>query len=315
MATEESAPDGEKAPSAGTAASEQAAGAATEQTAASEQAAGAATEQTAASEQAAGAASEQTTASSQTAAGEKTLPELVEAGAEALIEAAFCTGDFGRARELLDKAREEAVAGGDRATEALAVERLGMLAHYENIAKLIEGSKVASGDADSEEKLFRQALAISQELGDKAGTARSAFGVGLVFQVLRDDWPTAMPYYWQALDLSSSLEASGDLYARSEIHRHVGFYYHHEDASPGEAVRHLQLSLELREQIGDPRLLPSALVALGEAELAAGNRERAVELLNRAVADARNSGLLPHRVEDAERALREAQEAGPAAEG
>ena len=136
--------------------------------------------------------------------------------------------------------------------------------------------------------------------------------MGLVFQVLHDEWAAAMPYFWQALDLSRALEERGDLYARSEVHRHVGFYYHVEADIPGEAVRHLQISLELREEHGDPRLIPSALVSLGEAELAAGNSERAIELLTRAVADSRAAGLLPRRVEDAERALREAQ-ATPAA--
>jgi tetratricopeptide (TPR) repeat protein len=245
--------------------------------------------------------------------GAHTPRQLAEAGAEALTEAAFRTGDFGPARELLEKARDEAAAGGDKETEALALERLGMLAHYENITKLIAGAEVPGADADAEEKLFRQALFIWQELGDHAGTARSTFGVGLVFQVLHDEWPSAMPYFWQALEESAALEAGGDLYARSEIHRHVGFYYHVEDVSPGEAVRHLQISLDLREELGDPRLVPSALVALGEAELAAGNSQRAVELLTRAVDNARAAGLLQHRIEDAERALREAQ-AAPAAD-
>jgi tetratricopeptide (TPR) repeat protein len=315
MATEDSASDGAKAPSEDTAGG---------QAPASEDATaqGTADEQTSGSGET--SAGPEATADEQTSAGGeptgepgatadgKTAREFADAGAEALIEAAFTTGDFGPARELLETARDAAAAGGDRQTEAVAIERLATLAHYENITKLTTGGEVPAADTEAEEKLFRQALPISQELDDKAGTARSAFGVGLVFQVLRRDWPTAMSYYWQALDLSPALEASSDLHARSEIHRHLGFYYHYEDASPGEAVRHLQLSLDLREQTGDPRLLPSALVALGEAELAAGNSERAVELLTRAVAGARDAGLLSHRVEDAERALREAQAAAAA---
>jgi tetratricopeptide (TPR) repeat protein len=245
-------------------------------------------------------------------AAAQTARELADAGADALTEAAFRTGEFGPARELLQQAREAAAAAGDRQTEALALERLAMLTHYENITKLIAGEKVPPSDADAEEKLFRQALAIWQELSDQAGTARSTFGVGLVFQVLHDEWAAAMPYFWQALDLSRALEESGELYARSEIHRHVGFYYHVEADVPGEAVRHLQISLDLREEHGDPRLIPSALVALGEAELAAGNTERAIELLTRAVAEGRAAGLLQQRIDDAERALREAQ-ATPAA--
>jgi tetratricopeptide (TPR) repeat protein len=336
MATEESAPDGattpgQDTPGGETPASEDTAGAETpasesepgaETPADEEAAAQTAAEETtpgpqapAAEEPTAPAAEADAAAGSQAPADERTPRELAEAGAEALIEAAFRTGDFDRARELLEKAREAAAAAGDQETKAFATERLGTLVHYENITKLITGGEVPAADAEAEEKLFRESLAMSQEAGDQAGTARSVFGVGLVFQVLRSDWPTAMSYYWQALDLSPALVASGDLNARSEIHRHLGFYYHYEDEAPGEAVRHLQLSLDIREDIGDPRLLPSALVALGEAELAAGNAERAVDLLTRAVADAHSAGLLQHRVEDAERALREAQAAGtPAAD-
>jgi len=68
--------------------------------------------------------------------------------------------------------------------------------------------------------------------------------------------------------------ASGDRYGCSEIHRHLGFYHLLEDIRPKEAVRQFGHSLELRERIGDPRLFPSALVVLGDAELAAGNPER-----------------------------------------
>jgi hypothetical protein len=51
---------------------------------------------------------------------------------------------------------------------------------------------------------------------------------------------------------------------------------------------------------------------LGEAELAAGYPERAVELLREAVAKARAAGLLPARIESAEQALAEAEVAAAA---
>ncbi len=237
----------------------------------------------------------------------RTARELFAAGDEALTEAAFRTGDFAEAQELLETARAQASGGADREAEACAIDRLGMLIHYQNITTLMSGREVAGSDFDAEEELFRRALAIRQELGDSAGTAQSLFGVGLALQVLRRDWAAAMPYFWQALDLAGALTKSGDLYTYSEIHRHVGFYFLVEDVRPDEAVRHLQISLDLRERLGDPRRIPSALVALGQAELAAGNRQRAVELLSLAVTQARLAGLLPSRIEDAEQALREAR--------
>jgi len=156
---------------------------------------------------------------------------------------------------------------------------------------------------------MRRALAVWQETGDAAGTARGLFGVSLVFQVLRRDWGAGMPYLWQSFGLAEAAGEGGDLYGRSEIHRHLGFYYLAEDARPREAVRQLGYSLALREKLGDPRRVPSALVALGEAEMAAGNPRRAAGLLSRAVALAREAGLLPWRIRDAEQNLRQAEAA------
>jgi tetratricopeptide (TPR) repeat protein len=186
-----------------------------------------------------------------------------------------------------------------------------MLAHYENITKLMSGSPVSQDDIDAEERLFRQALACWQQLGEPAESAQSLFGLGLVYQVLHSDWTTAMPYYWQALGLITG-QQEAEPYLRSEVHRHVGFYFLVEASQPAEAVRHLQISLDLREELGDPRRIPSGLVALAEAELEAGGRDRALGLLRRAIAEARTASLLPEWTKDAERALAEAEAASPA---
>jgi tetratricopeptide (TPR) repeat protein len=188
-----------------------------------------------------------------------------------------------------------------------------MALHYRNIAKLIGGMTPGDADVAAEEELMRRALAVWEEIGDPAGTARALFGVGLVLQVLHRDWAAAMPYFWRSFGLAEAVEESGDLYGRSEIHRHLGFYYLAEDVRPHEAVRQLGYSLALRERLGDPRRIPSALVALGEAEMAAGNLPRAVELLSRALLLARQAGLQPWRVRDAEQNLRRAEAALAAA--
>jgi tetratricopeptide (TPR) repeat protein len=228
---------------------------------------------------------------------------------EALTEAAFRTGDLTAAEMLFAEARVLAVREDDRAGEAYAVGGLGMTYHHRNIARLVTGAALAEADIGAEEELMRHALAAWRETGDSAGTARGLFGMSLVFQVLRRDWTASMPYLWQAFGLAEAVEESGDLYSRSEIHRHLGFYYLVEDVRPREAVRQLGYSLALREKLGDPRRIPSALVALGEAETAAGNPQRAVDLLGRAVTLAREADLLPWRIQDAEQALRKAEAA------
>jgi tetratricopeptide (TPR) repeat protein len=247
-------------------------------------------------------------------ATEQDVRELIAAGDEALADAAFRTGDFGKARELLEAAHAEAARGADASGQASALDALGMLAHYENITKLMGGSAVSEAEIAAEERLFRRALACWQEVGEPPDSAQSLFGLGLVYQVLHSDWTTAMPYYWQALGLVTGQEAAGP-YLRSEVHRHVGFYFLIEASQPAEAVRHLQISLDLREELGDPRRVPSGLVALAQAELEAGGRERAIELLRRAVAESREAGLLLAWVENAERALAEAEAEGDTAAG
>jgi tetratricopeptide (TPR) repeat protein len=253
------------------------------------------------------------TLSSMTIQSGRTARELCAAADEALAETAFRTGEFAAAERLFGEARTLAGQDGDREAEALAVGGLGMTHHHRNIAKLVGGNAPADVDVAAEEELMRRALAIWEEIGDPAGTARALFGVGLVFQVLRRDWAAAMPYFWRSFGLAEAVEESGDLYGRSEIHRHLGFYYLVEDVRPAEAVRQLGYSLALREKLGDPRRIPSALVALGEAEMAAGNPQRAVELLSRALMLARRADLQPWRIQDAEQSLREAEAALSAA--
>jgi tetratricopeptide (TPR) repeat protein len=225
--------------------------------------------------------------------------ELLAAGAEALTEAAFRTGEYAGAAALLRAALGRAEADGDRAVEAAALDRLGWLLHFGAIDRGLERA-----DADAEEALFQRALTIRRELGDPAGTAASLFGVGLVHQVLRRDWVTAMPYFREALALA---EEHGDELTRSEVHRHIGFSHLVHDGQLDEALRHLRISLDLREQRGDPRWTPSGTLALGQAQLVAGNRAEAVRLLRAAVRQSREAGLRQRRIEQAEDWLRRAE--------
>jgi tetratricopeptide (TPR) repeat protein len=237
---------------------------------------------------------------------------LCAAGAEALTDASFCTGEFAAAERLFDAALARATRAGDRAGEAGALGGLGRARHLRNIATLATGGTPDEADVAAEEELLVRALALWRETGDAAGTGRALFDVSLVFQVLRRDWATGMRYLWPAVGLADAVEEGGDVYGRSEIHRHLGFYYLVEDIRPREAVRQLTHSLALRERIGDPRLIPSALVALAQAELARQNAPQAVALLTRAVATARGASLLPWRVRDAEESLRKAKAAAAA---
>lgn len=253
-----------------------------------------------------------------------------------MVEAAYLTGAYEKAETVLREALDLARADGDRRTEAAALDRLGMLTHYQALDRLrtaaagtataragapdtdteaeatavghaeaiADAEAAAKAAADAEEALFQQALSIRREIGDQGGVAESLFGIGLVHQVLRGDWSAAMPYYWQALELA---EEHGDELIRSEVHRHIGFFYMIKEKRPDEGIRHLRISLELRERYGDPRWLPGGTLALGQAEFVAGRRDEAIEHLRLAVAQMREIGLRGGRIEEAEVWLRRAE--------
>lgn len=216
-----------------------------------------------------------------------------------MLEAAFRTGDYDEAEQTFQQLLARARADGDRALEGAVLDRLGMLMHFQ----ALEGD-LAKADSAAEEALFQQALAIRRELGDPAGTAESLFGVGLVHQVLREDWDAAMPYYTEALDLA---EKHGDLLLRSEVHRHVGFYYAISDLRSDKALEHLRISHELRAELGDSRWIPGGTIALGIAELADGLREQGLAHVREAVRQAREAGLSERRIEWMEQFLRNAE--------
>jgi tetratricopeptide (TPR) repeat protein len=230
---------------------------------------------------------------------EPTAGALLAAGNEAMLEAAFRTGDYPPARRMLEAARDLARRDRDRRAEATALTRLGMLAHFAALS-----GDLSTADWAAEARLFQEALAIQRQIDDPAGAAESLFGIGLVHQVLRGDWATAMPFYQEALALA---ERYADEMVRSEVHRHIGFFHVFAAGDHETGLRHLRMSQVLRERYGDPRRVATGTLALGEAELAAGNHAEALRLLREAVHQAQTAGLTAERVGWAERALRDAQ--------
>jgi tetratricopeptide (TPR) repeat protein len=228
-----------------------------------------------------------------------TTGDTLAAGNEAMIEAAFRTGEYDAAERTFQELLTRARADGDRALEAAVLDRQAMLMHFRAL-----DDDPAKADSEGEEALFQQALEIRRGLADPAGTAESLFGLGLVHQVLRQDWETAMHYYWEALELA---DRYGDLLLRSEVHRHVGFYYAMSDLQSDKALEHLRISHELRAELGDPRWIPGGTIALGIAELADGLREQGLAHVRQAVAQAHEAGLSAERIAWMEQFLAKAE--------
>ena len=72
-------------------------------------------------------------------------------------------------------------------------------------------------------------------------------------------------------------------------------------------MEQLTISRELRDSHGDPRWIPSGILALGEAHLEFGHRDEAITLLREAVRLAREYRLHPRRIGWAADALRHAE--------
>ena len=186
-------------------------------------------------------------------------------------------------------------------TEAAALDRLGLLTHFRSLS----GGASQPG-AVTEMDLFQAALTIRREIGDRAGIAESLFGVGLVHQILRNDWDTAMSMFREAMTMA---DEHGDDLTRSEIHRHVGFYYVTRDPQPMRAVEHLLTSFDLRVSYGDERWIPSGALALGQAEFTAGLLADAIDHLTLARERAQAASLRGHTVEQADEWLNRAHAA------
>lgn len=242
-------------------------------------------------------------------AGSEGAAALLAAAQEAFFEAGFRTGEYAEARRLAEEAGARAAADDDRVGAVRASILLGYLVHYQNIAAVISGQEADPAEVAKEEKLFLECLATCERLGDEAGIARAEFGLGLVEQVLRRDWDAALPHYLRAQELAPALEAAGDLYMLSEIDRHLGFHLAFAAKEPVKAVARLTRSLELRERLGDRRVIPSGLEGLAWVEQEAGNLRGAVELLRRTITLGREVGLLPARIERTAQTLHEAEAA------
>ncbi|HET9496177.1 MAG TPA: tetratricopeptide repeat protein [Chloroflexia bacterium] len=219
--------------------------------------------------------------------------DLLATGWEALLEAAFLTGDFDTAGKRLEAARQTAEAGGDMRALAGALDQLGFLQHWKNVDS-------EQRDVEAELSLFERALTLRQAMGDGAEVAESLFHVGLVYQLFRRDWDTSLRYLEQARALA---EGGGDDLLLSEIYRHLGAHYWLSAGDFDTALEHLRRSLALRERLGFQGWRATGLITLGQCELAAGMRAEAHDHLREGVGLAEEIGLRELFVRAAREAL------------
>jgi tetratricopeptide (TPR) repeat protein len=135
------------------------------------------------------------------------------------------------------------------------------------IGRAVYSQAFLDGDFETALKYFREALTISQKIGDRQGVALSLFHHGLVYENRKnstsEDKGKAFEYYRQALDLaekgSYKLEAA-------YLYRHLAFIYQ-ERGDLDKALDYLTKSFALREEIGFKIYLSPAALAVGDLYL------------------------------------------------
>lgn len=134
-----------------------------------------------------------------------------------------------------------------------------------------------SKEPEDELDFFQRGLELRQKDGTRSQIAESIFHVGLVHDVIRRDYETALKYHQEAYDLAH--EANDKVTASYAI-RHIGFA--HVVANEMEAAREaLMESLQLREEAGFTPGIAFALAALANLDTRTGDKESALARLVR----------------------------------
>ncbi|GGR79415.1 hypothetical protein GCM10010169_24500 [Micromonospora fulviviridis] len=197
-----------------------------------------------------------------------------------------------RARELY----ERAVYGGD--TSALVDAEQGLDA-VEADAALARGrilhARFQSADADAgslssedpaELPLFERALELYRALGDTRGEAEALFWIGCLYQFIRRDNETAVPYLERSCRLAAQ---TGDKPTWSEALRHLGIAAHRA-GQLDEARERLEESSRLRREVGALPGVASNMIGLAYIAAAQDRRADALATLDEAHTIARAHG-------------------------
>ena len=134
--------------------------------------------------------------------------------------------------------------------------------------------------------LFERAAALYHQLGDACGEGESLFWVGTFHQVVRGDDDAAGPPLERAWSLA---QAAGDKLTVSYVVRHLGFAEMAAGRLDG-ARELLEESVRLRREIGFAPGVAAGVLALAELAARAGDRDRALVLLDEAAAIAVDAG-------------------------
>ncbi|GAA2014551.1 hypothetical protein GCM10009839_06920 [Catenulispora yoronensis] len=138
---------------------------------------------------------------------------------------------------------------------------------------------------EQELELFERAARLYKALGDPRGEGEALFWVGIVHQVIRDDTPTAAPFFERSLALA---EQADDALTKSYALRHLGFTAQFHDRLD-EAREHLDESTRLRRELAFLPGVAANLIVLATLDVQQGRPQDAAARLAEATELAQES--------------------------
>jgi class 3 adenylate cyclase/tetratricopeptide (TPR) repeat protein len=180
--------------------------------------------------------------------------------------------EFARAREILDMALRESIAGGDRYHEGLAMRGLGCVAS-------------SVGDAEEAKKLFESALGILREAGDTSAAASCLNNLGCMLY-MKGEYAEARILHEEALAIRRNLEDPAEI--ASSLNNLGTSSFALEDFEA--ASRYFGECLAVTSRIENRRGMAAALSNLGSVALSGGDLEAAKGFFMESLAIRRQDG-------------------------
>jgi tetratricopeptide (TPR) repeat protein len=158
--------------------------------------------------------------------------------------------DLGTATKTLEEAMRAAQFVQDQESIAALVQEEGRASYFQ---------RVTTNELEEPRHFFLRALAIRNQIQDRAGLAQSYFYLGLTYQHERQA-TRALEYFQKSLLLAEEI---GDKELQGHLHRHLGFLQE-DQGRLKEAYKSYSRSLLLFQQAGATVAVPFALNVLAE---------------------------------------------------
>jgi predicted ATPase/class 3 adenylate cyclase len=203
----------------------------------------------------------------------------LEARAKALSAAgglAWWGGDYEATRLHFEEALPLFRQSGDRQGEVDGLYNLGFVTLWSGAGDAVDRARAERrfAHADAAESLFRQSLALAEELGDQKGIAKAHRGLGFVVGVARGDPAATVAIFEKA---ATMFEALGDRWELTETL--VGLANATRFSGERERARRYYLrALDMMMDAGNRPMSTGILFMLAGLESEMGRHERATRL-------------------------------------